>query len=103
VSGALKRYRVMAYVVGVMLLVLVFVAIPIRYLGDNPRVSEIVSPIHGFLYIVYVVVAFDLGSRMRWPFRKTIWLCLAGTIPFVSFVMEPKVTREVKAHLAATT
>ena len=52
--GALLRYRVMAFAVGVMLVVLVFVGIPLQIAG-HPAVVQIVGPIHGFLYIVYLV------------------------------------------------
>ena len=97
-NAALTRYRVMAYVVGVMLLVLVCVAMPLRYLGDNPQVSKIVSPIHGFLYIVYLLAALDLAVKARWRAGTTILLMLAGAVPFLSFVMERRVTRQVQAQ-----
>ncbi len=47
----LIRFRVAAYVVGCWLLLLVGVAMPLKYLGDRPALTEIVSPIHGVLYI----------------------------------------------------
>jgi hypothetical protein len=54
VSAALQRYRVIANVVGVVLVVFLLVAVPLRYLGGEPRMSETISPIHGFLYVVYL-------------------------------------------------
>ncbi|MGH8970122.1 MAG: DUF3817 domain-containing protein [Actinomycetes bacterium] len=93
--GALTRFRVMAWVTGVMLLVLVLVAVPLRYLGGEESMSRTVSPIHGFLYIVYVVVTIDLGSRMRWNVKRTVLMLLAGTVPFASFFAERAVVREV--------
>ena len=100
-EAALTRFRVMAYVVGVLLLILVFVAVPLRYLADQPLLVSIVGPIHGFLYMVYLVVAFDLSMRARWPLRYTILILLAGTVPFLSFVAERSVTRRVRAARAA--
>jgi integral membrane protein len=97
VSGALTRYRVMAYVVGVWLLVLVLVAMPLKYLADSPAMVEIVGPVHGFLYLLYLVTVVDLGFRARWTPVRTVLVMLAGTIPFVSFVAERKVTRELAA------
>ena len=96
-EGALTRYRVMAYVVGVMLLVLVLVAVPLRYAAGIPEVSKVVSPVHGFLYIVYLVAAFDLALKARWTAKGTVLVLLAGTIPFVSFVAERIVTRKTRA------
>ena len=66
------RYRIMANVVGVVLMVLVFVAIPIRYIGDSPTFSKTISPIHGGLYIVLVVTVVLLGRSRRWPWCKIV-------------------------------
>jgi integral membrane protein len=91
-SGALLRFRIVAYVVGVFLLVLVFVAVPLKYFADQPSLTAIIGPVHGFLYMVYLVVAFDLAVRAKWPFGRTILVLLAGTIPVMSFVAERKVS-----------
>ncbi|MGY5882257.1 DUF3817 domain-containing protein [Modestobacter lacusdianchii] len=97
VASSLGRYRVMAYVVGVMLLVLVLVAMPLRYLADVPEVSAVVSPIHGFLFIVYLATAFDLALKARFTAKGTVLVLLAGVVPFVSFWAERRVTARVRA------
>ena len=99
--GALTRYRVMAYVVGVWLIVLVLVAVPLKYLADQPRLVEIVGPVHGFLYMAYLVTVLDLAFRARWPAVRTVLVMLAGTVPFVSFVAERKVRREMAGSAEA--
>jgi integral membrane protein len=100
-NSALTRYRVMAYVVGVLLLVLVGVAMPLKYLADQPGMVAVVGPLHGLCYMVYLVVAFDLAVRARWGFLRTAGVLLAGTIPVMSFVAERKVTRWVRAAQSA--
>ncbi len=100
-QSALIRYRIIAYVVGVFLLILTLVAMPLKYLAHAPTMVAIVGPIHGFLYMVYLAVAFDLSMRARWPLRYTILILLAGTVPFLSFVAERSVTRRVRAARAA--
>ena len=95
-SGALTRFRVIAYTVGVGLLVLVLIGMPLQYLADNKIVVSIVGPIHGFLYMVYLVGAFDLARRAGWSLKRTVLIMLAGTIPFVSFVAERKATGWVR-------
>ncbi|MFI5953369.1 DUF3817 domain-containing protein [Cryptosporangium sp. NPDC051539] len=95
VKSALTRYRIAAYVVGVGLLVLVLVAMPLKYFGDNPTLTETIGPLHGFLYMVYLVVTLDLAVRLRWPVLKILGVMLAGTIPFLSFVVERRVHRQV--------
>jgi integral membrane protein len=102
-TAALKRFRIMAWIVGVMLLLLAFVAMPLKYIWDMPTMVAVIGPIHGFLYIVYVVVAFDLAMRAKWSMTRTILVLLAGTIPVMSFVAERKVVSWLREPSAATT
>jgi integral membrane protein len=97
VRGALTRYRVMAYVVGVMLVLLVAVAMPLKYLADTPGPVAVIGTAHGFLYAVYLLAAFDLALRARWTAKGTVLVLLAGTVPLLSFVAERIVTRRTRA------
>jgi integral membrane protein len=92
---ALLRYRVIAYVVGVMLLLLVFVAMPIKYVGDDPSAMNVIGPLHGFLYVVYLLATLDLGRRARFGLVKMVLVALAGTIPFLSFVAERRISHQL--------
>ncbi|MFL6238945.1 MAG: DUF3817 domain-containing protein [Actinomycetes bacterium] len=93
--GALLRYRVLANAVGVLLAVLVFIGLPLKYLADRPGTVAIVGFAHGLLYIVYCLSIIDLAVRVRWPLRRIVPLILAGIVPIMTFVMERKVTREL--------
>ena len=96
--ASLLFYRVLAYVVGVGLIILVLVGVPLKYLADSPGVVAVVGPLHGFLYMVYLVATVNLAFRARWSPVKTVLVMLAGTIPFVSFVAERKVTADEAAR-----
>jgi integral membrane protein len=96
VGAALTRYRVVAYIVGAVLIMLVVVGMPLKYIWDNPVVVETIGPAHGFLYMVYLLTAFDLGRRAHWPLGRMVLVMLAGTVPFVSFYAERMVTRQVR-------
>lgn len=96
IRGALARFRVLAYIVGVGLLALCF-AMVMRYVFDEPRFSAIVGPVHGFLYIVYLVVIVDLALKARWSPKGTILVMLSGVVPIGSFFAERKVTHKVRA------
>lgn len=100
-QAALVRYRVIAYVVGVLLLVLFFVAMPMKYAADQPFLVQTVGPLHGFLYMVYLVLAFDLARRAEWPLGRTALILLAGTVPVLSFVAERRATHYVREATAA--
>ncbi|GAA0580999.1 DUF3817 domain-containing protein [Streptomyces crystallinus] len=95
----LTRYRVMAYVTGV-LLVLLTLGVIAKYLLDMDGAADftkVVGIAHGWLYVLYLVFAFDLGSKAKWPVGKQLWVLLAGTIPTAAFFVERKVSREVEA------
>jgi integral membrane protein len=96
---ALLRYRVLAYIVGVGLIVLVFAGVPLQFAAHRPQVAEIVGPIHGTLYIVYLVVAADLARRSDLKVRQLILIALAGLVPFLTFVVERRITARVRSRL----
>ena len=101
-SGRLSRYRVMAVVTGVVL-ILGTVGLIVKYTTDvdlEPGLG-LIWVAHGYLYLVYVVVTAMLGVRLRWPIPRFALVMLAGTIPTMSFVAEHFVTRATRA--AATT
>lgn len=101
VTGALLRYRVMAYVVGVALATLVFVALPLKYwAGVDSWIIAAAWTAHGWLFILYIVTVLDLALRQRWGPGKIVITVLGGVVPFLSFVMERRVTRETRAGLA---
>ncbi|MGH3753735.1 MAG: DUF3817 domain-containing protein [Pseudonocardiaceae bacterium] len=90
-------YRIAAYATGVMLLVLT-VSMVLRYgFADERLVWS--GPVHGFLYLGYLVCTVLLGTSVRWRPGRMVLVALAGTIPLMSFVAERSVTREVRAGL----
>ena len=93
VGPALRRFEVMAFVVGVGLLILCLEVV-LHYGFDNDSLAWW-SPIHGVLYLLYVVTTADLGMRVRWSLARMVGVMLAGVVPFFSFVMERKVAREL--------
>ncbi|WP_062212349.1 DUF3817 domain-containing protein [Streptomyces sp. NBRC 109706] len=95
--SVLTRYRVMAYVTAVMLLVLGTCMVFKYGFDTGDDVTFVVSQLHGLLYIIYLVFAFDLGQKARWPFGRLLWVLVAGSIPFAAFFVEPRVTAEVEA------
>ncbi|MEQ4723836.1 DUF3817 domain-containing protein [Nonomuraea sp. B19D2] len=101
-ESALKPFRVLAYVVGVMLLVLC-VAMVIRYGFGNPAMSKVIAPIHGGLYMIYLVAVMNLGMKARWTWPYMLGVMVGGTVPFLSFYVERKVTQRVQVEQAAAT
>lgn len=83
-------YRTMAYITGVLIIVLVFVGVPLQFAFGQPLVDAVVGTIHGWLYIIYVIIAFTLSMKlkMRTLSPQVLILLLAGIIPVATFVVE---------------
>ncbi|MFE2730691.1 DUF3817 domain-containing protein [Streptomyces sp. NPDC059349] len=100
--SVLTRYRVMAFVTGVLLVLLCLGMIAKYVLGVDGAadVTRVVAIAHGWLYVIYLVFAFDLGSKAKWPVGKQLWVLIAGTIPTAAFFVERKVSRELDSKVA---
>ena len=99
--AAATRYRVMAYITGVLIIVVCFVGIPLQFAAHNTFISNDVGTLHGFLYMVYVVVAYILAQKLKMKLWPTILLLLAGTIPVLTFYVERRMTRQYIAPALA--
>jgi len=86
--AAALRYRVMAYITGVLIIVVCFVGIPLQVAANNTFIVNQIGTVHGFLYIVYIIVAYILAQKLKMRFWPTILLLLAGTIPILTFFVE---------------
>ena len=102
--GAVLRYRVMAFIVGTALLILTTIVI-LQYgfhlRSEMKTPAMIVAPIHGYLYIVYLVAAADLARRARWGIGRIVLVVCSGFVPFLAFVIEHRVYRQMQAEWAA--
>jgi len=97
VEGAVTRYRILALVVGT-LLVLLAVGMVLKYgPTDEPTLAGIVAPIHGAIYVVYLLVAYDLWRRTGWPLSRIAMIVLGGIVPLMTFYVERRIVRDARA------
>jgi integral membrane protein len=99
-SGAITRYRAMALFTGTMLLLLTFVVIPLQLWAHNKTLEKPVAIVHGYGYMVYLIVALDLCLRARYKPIRTILILLVGVVPFLAFYYERIVVRDTQRLLA---
>ena len=94
-------YRLMAYVTGVVLIVLCVLAILQAAVNDGAAVN-LVGTTHGVLYLIYLAAAFTLARRLRLAPVPTVVLLLAGTVPVMTFIVERLMShRYIEPALAA--
>ncbi|MCY7395733.1 MAG: DUF3817 domain-containing protein [Nocardioides sp.] len=119
---ALTRYRVMATIVGLLLVVLVLVGLPLHYgylvsgadflaepaiAGDastagagwraGADISQYLGVAHGWLYMIFLFMGLLLARRERWTPAFTVVTLVCGTIPLLSFWAERRATAWVRA------
>lgn len=86
------RLRLIGYIEGFSLLVLLFIAMPLKYGADNPSLSKIMGPIHGALFLLFIINTLNVGVEQQWKFKKTTYkVMLACIIPFGTFYIDRKI------------
>ena len=96
-TAVLTRFRLMAILCGVNLLLLIFGYMPAKYLFDAVETNKwlISIPIaHGSLYIVYILTALQIGVQKKMSLPIILALIAAGTLPFASFVAERRIVKK---------
>ena len=100
-----NAYRVLALVVGVLLAFCALVAAPLKYLAAEGsslqqfgESASIMWLFHGWIFMVYVVVAFLLARRARWSVGFTLVMLVAGLVPLLIFWVERRVAQKVRAE-----
>lgn len=119
---ALRRYQVMATIVGVLLVVLCLVGVPLANFdgtgmwgifpstpaiwteGSQPHavgewITSVLGVAHGWLYMIFLLTAFVLARRAQWPIGFTLVTLVCGTIPLASFWAERRATARVRAQM----
>lgn len=91
-SSSVGRLRLIGYLEGISLLILVGIAVPLKYMYANPALVKAIGPVHGILFLLFVFNTLQVGIEQRWRFAKTTWKVLvACIIPFGTFYIDRKI------------
>lgn len=102
-NSSIGRLRLLAFWEGLSLLVLVFVGMPLKYGLQSEGLVKTLGPIHGVLFVLFVINALYVAVAERWPFFwVTLQVLVASFIPFGTFYIDRKVLRPIHAKLLAT-
>ncbi len=89
----LNRFRIISMVEGVSLLLLLFIAMPIKYGLDYPLAVTVMGWAHGLLFLAYVYLAMNVAETLRWSQLQLFGAVLLGMLPFGCFLMEKRLKR----------
>ncbi|MDR0236943.1 DUF3817 domain-containing protein [Acinetobacter sp.] len=86
----IKTLRLVGFLEGISFLLLLFFAMPLKYIWDNPIYVKYVGMGHGLLFIVFLAVLFIVGQKQKWPLKMLILGLIASILPFGPFVFDHK-------------
>lgn len=86
----LGKFRLLALVEGVSLLLILFVTMPLKYAFQIPAPNKVMGMIHGILFMLYLVVVIYMTIKYSWKMRKMILALVASIIPFGTFWADKK-------------
>ncbi len=88
---AINRFRLISYIEGISYLILLFIAMPIKYILDNPYFVKIVGMSHGVLFIIFVIFLLETMRKHSWSLKFSSTIFILSLIPFGSFLIEKKI------------
>ncbi len=97
-TTTLGRFRLVAILEGISVVLLFGVAMPLKYGFDIPGPTRIIGGIHGALVVIYMFALISAWLTQSWPFKKAIWAFVASIVPLGTFYFEYKIRDEVPAE-----
>ncbi len=92
---ALRQLRLVALIEGASFLVLLFIAMPLKYFAGLPLAVRIVGMIHGVLFIAFVLALIHVSIARDWPVRRSLLAFVSSIVPFGTFVFDRSIRREI--------
>ena len=92
----LKIFRIIAFLEGLSYVLLLFIAVPIKYLNNDPSYVKILGMPHGLLFMGYIALAIVLRTDNKWIKYNSFMVLMASVIPFGTFVVEKKLNKTIQ-------
>jgi len=92
----LERFRAVALLEGLSFILLLFVAMPLKYLAGMPLAVKIVGMAHGVLFVAYIPALLEAAITYRWSFFRVVAAFGASLVPFGTFVFDARLRREAR-------
>src|SRR5688500_2248012 len=99
---ALRQFRLTALMEGWSYLILLFVAMPLKYAAGLPFAVRVVGSVHGLLFVVFVVTLYRVLRARQWPIGRAVTAFVCSIIPFGAFVFDASLRKEIAAGKMAS-
>ena len=91
----LRQLRVVAFLEGSSFLILLFIAMPLKYLAGLPLAVRVAGSLHGALFLLFLAALYRAGSDRDWPLRRWLVAFVSSILPFGTFVFDRSLRREI--------
>ncbi|WP_434421599.1 DUF3817 domain-containing protein [Nannocystis pusilla] len=91
------RFRLVSLLEGISFLVLLGIAMPLKYAAGIPEAVRYVGWAHGLLFVLFILALLSASTAARWPLAKIAGAFIASIIPFGAFVLERRLREEERA------
>jgi integral membrane protein len=89
----LRKFRMMGLIEGGSLLILLFLAMPLKYFFDFPAAVSVVGAIHGFLFVTYCLFIAYMTFVIKWPFIYSVLAVIVAFIPFGNLFLDRRLQK----------
>ena len=86
----IKVFRIISYLEGISYILLLFIAVPIKYYANDPSLVKLLGMPHGLLFVAYVILSIVNSKKHDWSFVKTVFVLISSIIPFGTFYVDYK-------------
>ena len=86
----IKVFRIISYLEGISYILLLFIAVPIKYYANDPSLVKLLGMPHGLLFVAYVTLSIVNSKKHNWNFIKTLVVLISSIIPFGTFYVDYK-------------
>lgn len=95
------RFRAISFVEGLSFVLLLFVAMPLKYMAGMPGMNRVMGMLHGFLFILYVILLMDAAGSEKWSKKQTFLFFMASLVPFGMVWVEKQLRQGREAQPSA--
>ena len=94
-KSALQQFRTIALTEGISFLILLFIAMPLKYFADWPYAVKYIGWLHGVLFVLYLFFLLKVWIKNKWSFVKVLVAFIASLIPFGTFIFDKTLKKEI--------
>ena len=88
-------FRIIAFLEGVSYILLLFIAVPIKYFANNAEYVKLLGMPHGLLFMAYILLAIIIAGELKWNTKTLTFILLAAIIPFGTFYIDTKYLKKI--------